>query len=189
MAEFNGWEGERVRLRAPELRDLDALVALERDAELTYLGSLMRPPRGTEEVRRWIEDPSKQSPPGDDVFLVIETLDGDFAGTISTRDARHRLGNFDYGISIVREQQGKGYGNEALRLLLAYFFGELRYLKANGQVFAFNEASQRFHERFGFQLEGRIRDGWYANGRSHDVLWYGMTAAEFTASYGKQQGA
>lgn len=181
---MNSWEGELVRLRAIEARDAEDLAARDRDAETVWRGSMLRPPRSVDELRRWADDPSKQTPPGDDVNLVIETLAGEFVGTIGTRDARHRHGTFDYGIEILSEHRGKGYGRDALRLLLHYFFDELRYVKANGQVFAYNEPSQRFHEHFGFTLEGRIRDGWHAGGEQHDILWYGITAGEFRGMFG-----
>lgn len=176
---MNSWEGDLVRLRGFEARDAEDLAARYLDAESVWLGGLMRPPQTVEAERHGVEQRANQPPAGDDANFAIETLAGAFAGTIGTRNANHRHGTFDYGIDIVREHRGKGYGNDALRLLLHYFFDELRYVKANGQVFAYNEPSQRFHERFGFQLEGRIRDGWHSAGEQHDILWYGITAAEF----------
>ena len=65
-----------------------------------------------------------------------------------------------------------------MAVLFRYYFDELRYEKENATLYAFNEPSQRLHEKLGVILEGRIRSNVYAAGERHDELWYGMTADE-----------
>jgi len=80
------------------------------------------------------------------------------------------------------EHQRKGYASEAIRLVLRYFFEELRYHKATVQVYAFNEASIRLHQKLGFQEEGRSRDMIYTQGRYVDELTFGLTFDEWASA-------
>ena len=178
------WEGEHVRLRAPEPADGELLARWERDSDARRNGGMVRVPLG---LPRWTAVATEQatkSADTDDVMLIIETLAGETAGRIDVMRSDPRNGVFDYGIGLERSYWGKGYAADALTILLRYYFGERRYEKVNGLVFAYNERSRRFHESFGFTLEGTIRHAWYTNGRHWDVLWYGLTAEEFHAKIG-----
>ncbi len=64
--------------------------------------------------------------------------------------------------------------------MLNFYFRELRYQKVLVTCYAFNEASIKLHESFGFQHEGRIRRMIFTNGQYHDALLMGMTVEEFT---------
>ena len=122
-------------------------------------------------------------PKDDSASLMIETLDGTVVGSLSSR-ANRRTRVFDYGIGIQREQWRKGYGTEALELLFRFYFLELGYQKAETGVYAFNEPSLRFHEAFGFVVEGRRRRAVFTRGDYHDLILFGMTVEEFTARHG-----
>lgn len=113
---------------------------------------------------------------------MIERLDGTLVGTILTHGCDRRVGTFSYGVSLAREHWRQGYATEAIRLVLRYFFAELRYQKVTVQVYAFNEGSIALHERLGFQQEGRLRRLVYTSGQHHAVLIYGMTREEFGAT-------
>jgi RimJ/RimL family protein N-acetyltransferase len=113
-------------------------------------------------------------------------LDDRDAGRRGRRHDRHAhlqaaYGTFRYGLSIVREQRRKGYASEAIHLVLAYFFRELRYQKVNVEVYAFNEPSLRLHLRLGFREEGRLRRMIRTAGAYHDEIILGMTVEEFEA--------
>lgn len=116
---------------------------------------------------------------GDNFPFTIESLKGEMAGAIHIHHCNMRCGTFMYGISILPEQQRKGYAHEAIWLALRYYFDERRYQKCNAEVYSFNEASARLHERLGFMLEGRLRQTVYTGGEFHDSLFYGITSEEF----------
>ena len=78
-----------------------------------------------------------------------------------------------------QDLQSLALHEEAIRLVLTYFFQELRYQKCNATVYAFNTSSIKLHESLGFQLEGRIRRNIYTSGQFYDELIYGITREEF----------
>ena len=100
-------------------------------------------------------------------------------GAIDTHTCDPRNGTFQYGVTIRREHARKGYASEAIRLVLRYFFHELRYQKVNVEIYGFNEASVKLHRELGFREEGRLRRMVYTGGAYHDSIMLGMTREEF----------
>ncbi|EFH89052.1 GNAT family N-acetyltransferase [Ktedonobacter racemifer] len=180
----NNSHGPTIRLRAVEPEDWEILYQRwGRDVEGDRMTDMVWFPMTREQVRAWAEKESKRGAEEDNFRFQIETLNGELVGTINTHECDARCGTFYYGVFIEAQHRRKGYAEEALALVLRYFFEERRYQKVNAEVFGFNEVSQRFHERFGFTLEGRLRRMIYTGGRHWDTLVYGMTAEEFAEKY------
>ena len=99
---------------------------------------------------------------------------------LNITNADRRNGVFEYGIALGRAHWRKGYASDAIRLILNYFFRELRYQKALVTVYGFNEASLRLHQKLGFQIEGRMRRMIFSHGSLHDEIVLGLLAEEFT---------
>ncbi|MCM3750256.1 GNAT family N-acetyltransferase [Paenibacillus pasadenensis] len=177
------WQGARVRLRPINPEDWELFHDNDGDMEAARACDLIYFPRSEEGTRQWAEKKAEEEPEGDSVALVIETLDGELVGSLNAHHCDPRGGSFQYGIALFRPHWRKGYSSEAVLLLLRYFFHELRYEKATAHVYGFNEASIKFQESLGFQLEGRLREQMFTNGRRHDELIYGMLRREFDVLY------
>lgn len=175
----NYWQGPTVRLRALEPSDADTFYEWNQDSEMARNLYWVPFPQSLEGVRRWAQETAMRRPEDDNFFWVIETLQGTFVGSISTHHCDRRNGTFKYGVAVMQEHWRKGYASEATGLVLRYYFEELRYQKANAEVYEFNEPSIRLHERIGFQLEGRLRRMIYTEGKYWDMLVYGITAEVF----------
>ncbi len=176
------WQGKEVRLRAVEPSDWQVFFQWNQDDEQARRLYFIHFPLSAEATRRQTEEFATKRPESDTYNLVIETRDGVMVGGIGTHDCDRRTGTFSYGVNVLAEHRGKGYASEAIRLLARYFFRELRYQKLTVQIYDFNDASIRLHERLGFQPEGRLRRMGFTNGRPFDVFVYGITAEEFAAS-------
>jgi RimJ/RimL family protein N-acetyltransferase len=75
--------------------------------------------------------------------------------------------------------RGKGYGTEALRLVLRYIFEELNLYRVAVSVAGYNEGAIRFFERAGFVTEVRWRKAIHRNGRRWDLLHMGLLRDEW----------
>ena len=82
------------------------------------------------------------------------------------------------------EARGKGYGSEAMDLLLDYAFGALNFHRVAVGVVGFNEKALAFYEQVGFQREGVQRDGYYIDHRYHDFVMMSILENEFRAARG-----
>ena len=58
------------------------------------------------------------------------------------------------GIQICREEQGKGYGSEAIKWVLEWGFLAAGLHRVTIGCFSFNEGARRLYERLGFVVEG-----------------------------------
>lgn len=179
----NIFEGKKVRLRARTQTDIERdksrIEKEEYDTESDRLCDHIHLPYSVESRMNSWESEIKQFNTWDKCNLVIETLDNTVAGGIVITHADQTNGTFSYGLGISREYWRKGYASEAVKLLLNYYFGELRFHKCNIIVYDYNEASKGLHKSLGFTEEGRQRESKYTNGKYHDLILYGMTESEY----------
>lgn len=181
--EPTAWSGKLIRLRAVEPGDWEYFRRWDHDTEAARLGYRIHMPVSEHANREFAEQASKDSQDHNRRFM-IETLAGEPVGSLNVHGTDPRDGTFEYGISLAREHWGKGYGREAILLVLRYYFDELRYQKALALVYSYNATSLAMHRKLGFVEEGRLRRAKYTNGEFHDSLLLGMLAEEFHDLHG-----
>lgn len=85
------------------------------------------------------------------------------------------------------EFRGKGYGSQALSLLLCYAFGELNLFRVTAVVPAYNEGALRLFQKFGFMEEVRRRKAMPRDGEFWDIVGFGLLNAEWRESIQGQE--
>lgn len=89
---------------------------------------------------------------------------------------RHAL----VGITIGdRDYWGRGYGREALALLLSYCFDQLDLHRVSAATFEYNTAWRDLVEGMGFTKEGTARDYLYRDGQYWDKENYALLEGEY----------
>jgi diamine N-acetyltransferase len=78
-----------------------------------------------------------------------------------------------------REEWGKGYGREAVMLLLGHAFRQLNFHRVAIGVVSFNERALHFWEKLGFRREGIQRDEYYYDGKYYDFVMMSILEDEF----------
>ncbi len=178
---MNYWTGQKIRLRGIEPEDYEFFYHWNQDTETARRIAWLWFPTSKENVKEWAKNESLKKGENDEYFFVIETLAGEPVGSINANMISKIDGSFRYGIGIIEKVRRKGFAKEAISIFLNYYFNELRFNKVNAAVYDFNEDSIRLHEKMGFELEGRLRQIKYSQGRYWDILLYGMTRDEFNA--------
>ena len=120
----------------------------------------------------------------DDLFpFAIRALDDDrVVGEIGLDGVDWARGDTFVGIGIFeRELWGKGYGTDAMRLILRYAFLELNLRRVTLDVFEYNPRAVRSYEKCGFRHEGRLRRFLYRDGQRHDLIFMGILREEWEA--------
>jgi len=109
-------------------------------------------------------------------FFNIQTLsEKRLIGFIGLMGIEWNHGNAWVAIGLgEREDWGKGYGSDAMRLILQYAFNELNLYRLTLGFFEYNPRAQRSYEKVGFQLEGRQRQMVQRAGKRWDVLIMGI---------------
>ncbi|MEW6404331.1 MAG: GNAT family protein [Chloroflexota bacterium] len=80
-----------------------------------------------------------------------------------------------------REDRGKGYGTQALEMLLRYAFDELSLFRVSAAIPEYNECALNLFGRFGFVEETRRRQALYRDDRRWDLMSFGLLRSEWDA--------
>jgi RimJ/RimL family protein N-acetyltransferase len=169
--------GERTYLCTLEGEDAEFLQRMITSPEIrSYIGVYW--PLNQKAEREWVEGlyKSRETFP-----FGIALQEGDrLIGNCELRlgPAAHRCA--DLGIAIGDPaNRGRGYGAEAIGLLLEYGFRTLNLNRVELKVYANNPRAIRCYEKCGFTQEGVRREARWWDGRWWDVLEYAVLARDW----------
>jgi RimJ/RimL family protein N-acetyltransferase len=77
------------------------------------------------------------------------------------------------------DDQRKGYGKQAMQMLLRFVFAELNMFRISAVVPEYNEAAVALFKKFGFIEEVRRRQALDRDGRHWDMLVFGLLKDEW----------
>ena len=125
---------------------------------------------------------------GNEQFAIINSENDEIIGNCGLEDfiAIHRTATL--GILIGEEEnRGKGYGKEAVGLLVDYGFNYLNLNNIMLTVKSFNDRAIACYKKVGFKEFGRRRKSYYLNGKYYDDVYMDILAEEFKESYIKNK--
>jgi RimJ/RimL family protein N-acetyltransferase len=113
------------------------------------------------------------------IFAIRLIGSGDLIGSCQLLNIDRRHSTADLQIRIgAPEDRGKGYGTEAVRLLLAHAFRDIGLARVQLHVFADNDRAIRAYENAGLRREGMLRSAAYIDGERRDVVVMGILREE-----------
>ncbi|MGO4346680.1 GNAT family N-acetyltransferase [Paenibacillus sp. MCAF9] len=161
-------ESERIYLRKLEELDAPIMLANTTDEEIRYM-------TGTkhnftlEQIQAHIyninNDPSRYD------FAICLKDDDQMIGelSISDIDEENKKAGFRITMNSIK-LTGKGYGTEALKIVLRFVFEELNLNRLELEVFSHNLRGIRAYEKAGFVKEGVLRESLYYGGTYSDEI-------------------
>jgi RimJ/RimL family protein N-acetyltransferase len=176
--------GDRVRLRGVREDDLPTLAKAEMDAGiLVTLADRVVPPSeaaAKERIAKWSANED------DRLGFSIETLDDPsvLVGHVGLWGWQTKDRCATIGIALGREHIGRGYGTDAMRVMVSYGFRELGLHRIQLGVSPFNPAGIRAYEKAGFAEEGRRREVVWHDGRWYDEVMMSVLDHEWAARRG-----
>ena len=184
----NLFTGKLTRLVAADPEKLGELVAKwSRDSEFYQLfDSDPTLPRNAKRAQEHFRERAEKDRPGNFPFIVQRLEDERLIGEGGLFDAfsPHRNAWLAIGIG-ERELWGKGYGTDAVNILLRFAFQELNLHRVNLGTFEYNARAIRAYEKIGFAHEGAFRDALKRDGKRWGVVAMGILRTEWEA---KQNG-
>jgi len=133
--------------------------------------------------KEWLEkDLEKES--HEEIFFAIRTLESDLViGFIGLFELFKQHGDTLVAIALgEREYWGKGYGTDAMKIILRYAFDELNLRRVGLIVFEYNPRAIRSYEKVGFVPEGIVREVMQRDGKRWDFQYMGILHEEWLAS-------
>jgi len=171
--------GEKVRIRAIELDDLEKITEWRNTTEIMEY-FYEKEPLSLEMQRRWFE--RYLSRPEKERYYLIETLCGDRPiGTVSLYniDWRNRHCEFGRFFLCADDLRGKGYGKEALELILDFGFNHLNMAKIYCTTYLDNHRALSLYESVGFRRDGVLRQHIFRGGKYIDIALLSICSNEW----------
>ena len=170
-------ESERIYLRP--LIELDAPIMLENTMveEIRYMtGTKSHFTLGQIQthIKNINNDPSRC-----DFAICLKSTD-EMIGELSILDidVENRKAGFRISMASI-SLTGKGYGTEAIKIVLPYVFEQLKLNRLQLEVFSHNLRGIRAYEKVGFVTEGVLRQSLYYNNESFDEIIMAFLKSDF----------
>ena len=172
--------GQNIYLRGLELTDVTELMKFWNKQEIRKFLHVFSP-NSVHEEQEWIRSTWTERKKGTGyVFGIINKSEDLYIGNIELRILNNISRRGSLGIVIFNPSYwNKGYGTEAVRLILNYGFKTLNLHSIELEVFDNNPRAHRCYEKAGFQKMGRRRESVYSDGEYFDSLLLDITSIEW----------
>lgn len=170
--------GEKITLKLIQESEIEELLEIENESQLRIVGDDDVPyPFSKESLTKFlqIEAPNQ-------VFGIYLNEENKLVGNIAIYKVNQQNLNCEIGLVISKNHQGKGFGKEALQLLIDFIFNYLPMQKIKLDVFSFNKSAISLYEKLGFKHEGTLRNELFRFGKFQDMELFGLLRTEWENS-------
>ncbi|MBO6881572.1 MULTISPECIES: GNAT family N-acetyltransferase [Winogradskyella] len=163
-------KGEHIYLRALEPEDLEFVHKVENDTALWHLSDTQTP-YSRFLIKQYLKNAKQDIYEAKQLRLAICTNDDNTIGLIDVFDFNVKNKRAGIGILIKDEpNRSKGYGKEALQILVNYCFEALHLHQVFANISENNEASLKLFEGSGFKKIGLKKD-WNFDGKQFSNVY------------------
>lgn len=155
----------QVTIRALEMSDLEGWAAL-RNCPHVQRHTLGLPFASVESARRNLEQGL------DTRRTLVALLAGQIVGAVTLEAMRNRRAHVaQIGIMVHDDYTRRGIGSQLMAAILDIADNWLNLRRLELQVYTDNEEAIHLYQRFGFEIEGTLRDYAYGQGRYQDAYY------------------
>ena len=179
MKYFKKLVGDRIYLSPRNSEDVEIFTEWLDDFETTdFLGKSGLLTTLNEE-REYLENNTPEAS-----FAIVTLENNKIIGTVSLEKINHINRCATLGIFIGNKKfRSKGYGTEAIKLILEYGFKYLNLQNIKLDLMEFNGRALKCYQKCGFKEYGRRRKCKYIDGKYYDSISMDILAEEFEGDY------
>jgi len=167
--------GKKCYLSPVDINDAEKCAEWLNDLELTSNLNLYTSVINAETEKTLLEKISKEHN-----YSIIDLYTNEMIGNCGFFELDHLNQTSEIGIFIGNKNYwNKGYGTEALRLLLDYGFRALNLHSVMLRVFSFNERAKKSYEKAGFKVFGRRREALRRENKLFDIIYMDILNEDF----------
>ncbi|MBM7553259.1 GNAT family N-acetyltransferase [Thalassobacillus pellis] len=172
--------GTQVYLNRLTKSDLPTIASWYEDTDFSRrFDALPALPKTVDQLESWLDEISDSN---SQFTFAIRGVDNELIGYVELDSILWSQQNGWVSIAIGSKQhQGKGYGTEAMSLLIDFAFNECNLHRLQLTVFSYNLPAIRLYEKLGFTKEGSHREFVLRDGETYDMHLYGLLAREWKA--------
>ncbi len=170
-------EGDRIFLSPMCIEDAEFFTKWMNDFKVTDGVNGSNKLVTLESERNWIEENNKAS---NYIFSIVKKENNELIGNCSFHEIDNIYGNATIGILIGEEEnRNKGYGSEAIKLLISYGFDYLNLNNIMLSVYSFNERAINCYKKVGFKEIGKRRCAMMKNNKRYDIIYMDIIRDEY----------
>lgn len=175
MKYFQKIKGDRIYLSPVNIEDKEIYTKWMNDKEIaTNIGCYHKTFSLLSE-EKWLQKASN-----DYHFAIILIENNELIGNVSLRKINPVDQTGELGIIIGQEEnRNKGYGKEAIKLILNYGFNTLNLNNVIIKVYSFNKRAINAYNKVGFKKIGTRRESTYKDGKMYDTIYMDMLKREY----------
>jgi RimJ/RimL family protein N-acetyltransferase len=167
--------GNKCYLSPMNTNDAEKFAEWLNDLEITVNLTLYNSVINAENEKMFLEKLSK-----DHNYSIIDKNTNELIGTCGFTELDHLNQTAEVGIFIGNKKYwNKGYGSEAITLLLDYGFKALNLHNILIRVYSFNERAKRCYEKVGFKNIGKRRGALKRGNKEYDLIYLDILCNEF----------
>jgi RimJ/RimL family protein N-acetyltransferase len=168
-------DGENIILAPHKKEYLTTFIKWFNDQETNqYLNWYL--PMTYEAEEKWFQSTANNQK---DIYFSILQKNERLIGNCGIRiDWKNRVGNVGIVIG-EKDCWGKGFGTEAMNLMVTYCFKTLNFNRVELEVFSNNPRAQACYKKVGFKDEGKRRSAHFSSGNYIDAIIMGLLREEW----------
>ena len=183
MKYFKKLVGERIYLSPRNVEDIEIFTQWMNDFYITDYTGRSHQVVSLQDEKEYLESGGDKT-----TFAIIDEQKDEIIGTVGL----HKIDNINrtatLGIFIGnRDYWSKGYGTEAIQLIIDFGFNYLNLKNIDLAVMEFNQRAVRCYQKCGFKEIGRRRKCKFINGKYYDSILMDILAEDFKESYIKNK--
>lgn len=174
---FHSLQEKNIYFKPLSINDVQEIHSFTSDEDVSrFIG--WRLMTNSNETKEHIEKMIKRELDGIYLYasIVLKSTNA-IIGTAMIFNFNKEANHAEIGYVIHKDYWGKGYGTETVCLLNNFAFSTLSFHKIHANVVDTNIGSIRVLENNGFELEGRLKDYYFIDGRYFDGLVFGKLNA------------
>jgi len=177
MSEIVFLKGPRIHLRALTEKDLtDEYLQWLNDEEVCRHNSHAIFPNTEQKMKNYFNRLDDQK---EVVLAIIDTKTGKHIGNISLQNINWISKNAEFAILLGDKRYwGKGYGEDAARLIVNYGFDRLNLHRIYCGTIEGNDGMKKLAVKLNMQQEGVRKEAIYKHGQYFDIIEYGILKKE-----------
>ena len=176
MAHYKRVSGEKVYLSPISTADIDIFMKWINDSEIAQTTNFYTQVISLVQEKEIVEALAKNG----NTFSIVMQENDKIIGTCSFSNINETNRVAEIGIIIgEKECHNKGYGTEAVNLLLQFGFENRNYNNIYLHVHSFNERAIACYEKAGFKRQGVCREAIIHGNKKYDRLYMDILADEY----------
>ncbi len=173
--------GDKCYLSPLDINDAEKYSIWLNDQEITDYLQLATSVISIEAEREFLQNLSK-----DHHYAIIDAETNQLLGNVGLININHVHRSAEIGIFIGEKNYwSKGYGKEAMSLLIDYSYKKLNLNNIFLRTYSFNPRAIACYEKIGFKKIGEIRQGIFRNLQYNNIILMDILPEDFYEKYKK----